>query len=45
MYAVVVGGGSEGDRGSQEELERSGIVSNGILEYTEENCTHLFSYI
>ena len=41
-YAVVVGGGSKGERCAQEELDRSGIGSNEILEYIEENCKCFF---
>ena len=41
---VVIGGGSEEDRGVEEELEMSGMGSNGILEYMEENCKCCFCY-
>ena len=40
--AVGIGGGSEEDRGVQEELERSGMGSDEILECMEENCKCCF---
>ena len=40
--AVKIGGGSEEDRGLEEELERSGMGSDEILEYMEENCKCCF---
>ena len=40
--AVGIGGGSEEDIGVEEQLERSGMGSDGILEYMEENCKCFF---
>ena len=43
--AVGIGGGSEKLKGVKEELERSGMGSDEILEYTEEICNFCFRYI
>ena len=43
MDAVRIGVGSEEERGVEEELERSGMGSNEILEHIEENCRSCFS--
>ena len=40
--AVGIGRGSEEDRCVEEELDRSGMRSNEILEYMEENCKCYF---
>ena len=39
---VGIGGGSEEDRCVEEELERSGMGSDKISEYMEENCKCCF---
>ena len=40
---VGMGRGSGEDRGAEKELERSGMGSDEILEYMEENCKCCFS--
>ena len=39
---VGIGGGSEEESGVEKELERSGMGSDEILEYIEENCMCCF---
>ena len=48
MDAVGIGGGSEQQTGMEEELDRSGMGNNEILEYMEENrkcCFLLYSIV